>query len=48
MEHPVVPIRGMDMNGAEVSWFAPLCSDDYQFLGVPDGGCDPPLPIPVP
>ena len=20
----------------EVSWFAPLCDDDYEFLGVPD------------
>ncbi len=33
----VVPIRGADLDGAEVSWFAPLCSDDYRFLGVPDG-----------
>jgi alkanesulfonate monooxygenase len=23
---------------AEVAWFAALCSDDYQYLGVPDGG----------
>ena len=37
MTDPVVPIRGQDIQGAEVSWFAPLCSDDYQFLGVPDG-----------
>jgi alkanesulfonate monooxygenase len=22
----------------EVSWFAALCDDDYEFLGVPDGG----------
>jgi alkanesulfonate monooxygenase len=21
----------------EVSWFAALCDDDYEFLGVPDG-----------
>lgn len=21
----------------EISWFAPICSDDFQFLGVPDG-----------
>jgi alkanesulfonate monooxygenase len=34
----IVPVRGADFEGAEVSWFAPLCSDDFQFLGVPDGG----------
>jgi alkanesulfonate monooxygenase len=33
----VVPIRGEDISGAEVAWFAPLCSDDYRHLGVPDG-----------
>jgi alkanesulfonate monooxygenase len=33
----VVPITSPDLNAAEVSWFAALCSDDYQFLGVPDG-----------
>ncbi|MFK7853881.1 MAG: LLM class flavin-dependent oxidoreductase [Granulosicoccus sp.] len=33
----VVPVRSADLAAAEVSWFAPLCSDDYQFLGVPDG-----------
>ena len=22
---------------AEVAWFAALCSDDYEYLGVPDG-----------
>lgn len=33
----VVPIRGDGLAGAEVSWFAPLCSDDYRHLGVPDG-----------
>ncbi|MCB1121615.1 MAG: alkanesulfonate monooxygenase, partial [Verrucomicrobiae bacterium] len=21
----------------EVAWFSALCSDDYEFLGVPDG-----------
>ena len=34
----VVPVTSADIDGAEVSWFAALCSDDYQFLGVPDGG----------
>lgn len=33
----VVPITSPDLDGAEVSWFAALCSDDYEFLGVPDG-----------
>lgn len=33
----VVPITSADLDAAEVSWFAALCSDDYRFLGVPDG-----------
>lgn len=33
----VVPITSPDLDGAEVSWFAALCSDDYAYLGVPDG-----------
>lgn len=33
----VVPVTSADLDGAEVSWFAALCSDDYEFLGVPDG-----------
>lgn len=33
----VVPINSPELEASEVSWFAPLCSDDYQFLGVPDG-----------
>jgi alkanesulfonate monooxygenase len=33
----IVPIRGADIDGAEVAWFAPLCSDDYRHLGVPEG-----------
>ncbi len=32
-----VQVRSEDLKSAEVSWFAPLCSDDYAFLGVPDG-----------
>lgn len=24
--------------GCEISWFAPLCDEDYEFLGVPDPG----------
>lgn len=33
----VVPITSQGLEAAEISWFAALCSDDYQFLGVPDG-----------
>ena len=33
----VVPITSPDLDAAEVSWFAALCSDDYRYLGVPDG-----------
>ncbi|MBX2886765.1 MAG: LLM class flavin-dependent oxidoreductase [Granulosicoccus sp.] len=33
----VVPITSRDLDAAEISWFSALCSDDYQFLGVPDG-----------
>ena len=32
-----VPITSSDLIAAEVSWFSALCSDDYQFLGIPDG-----------
>jgi len=32
----VVPVTSADLDGAEVSWFAALCSDDYRYLGVPD------------
>jgi alkanesulfonate monooxygenase len=33
----VVPITSRDVKAAEVSWFSALCSDDYKFLGIPDG-----------
>ena len=33
----VVPVTSPDLEGAEVSWFSALCSDDYRYLGVPDG-----------
>jgi alkanesulfonate monooxygenase len=33
----VVPVTSADLHASEVSWFAALCSDDYAFLGVPDG-----------
>jgi alkanesulfonate monooxygenase len=31
----VVPVTSPDLDAAEVSWFAALCSDDYRLLGVP-------------
>ncbi len=33
----VVPVTSAGLDAAEVSWFAALCSDDYRFLGQPDG-----------
>jgi alkanesulfonate monooxygenase len=33
---PVPSIRTPDP-AVEVAWFAPLCNEDYEFLGVPDG-----------
>jgi len=33
----VVPVTSADLDALEVSWFSALCSDDYAFLGVPDG-----------
>lgn len=34
----VVRIHSNDLDATEVSWFAPLCNDDYQYLGVPEDG----------
>jgi alkanesulfonate monooxygenase len=33
----IVPITSQGLDALEVSWFAALCSDDYAYLGVPDG-----------
>jgi len=33
----VVPVSSEGLTGSEVSWFAPICSDDYRYLGVPEG-----------
>ena len=33
----IVPITSADLDMSEVSWFSALCSDDYAYLGVPDG-----------
>lgn len=32
----IVPITSPNLKQAEISWFSALCSDDHQFLGVPD------------
>lgn len=32
----MISIRSPHLTGAEISWFAPLCSDDYEYLAVPD------------
>lgn len=37
MPEQVVPIRADGLDAVEVAWFAPLCSDDYRHLGVPEG-----------
>jgi alkanesulfonate monooxygenase len=34
---PVVPVTSAELDAVEVSWFSALCSDDYAYLGVPDG-----------
>ena len=33
----IVPITSPDLKATEVSFFSALCSDDYRYLGVPDG-----------
>ncbi len=33
----IVPIHSEHLKTAEVSWFAPICSDDFRHLGVPEG-----------
>ena len=33
----VVPVTSADLDAVEIAWFSALCSDDYRFLGVPDG-----------
>ena len=33
----VVPITSPDLESAEISFFSALCSDDFKYLGVPDG-----------
>lgn len=33
----IVPITSTALDAAEIAWFSALCSDDYRYLGVPDG-----------
>ena len=33
----IVPITSKELDAVEVAWFSALCSDDFQYLGVPDG-----------
>lgn len=33
----IVPVKSADLKSIEVSWFSALCSDDFEYLGVPDG-----------
>jgi alkanesulfonate monooxygenase len=33
----IVPVTSADLDATEVSWFSALCSDDYAYLGIPDG-----------
>ncbi|MEO0343623.1 MAG: LLM class flavin-dependent oxidoreductase [Pseudomonadota bacterium] len=33
----IVPVTSRDLDAAEISWFSALCSDDYKYLGIPDG-----------
>ena len=37
LQTTIVPVKSAEHNAAEVAWFAPLCSDDYRHLGVPEG-----------
>jgi len=36
VQAPPITIRSVE-RAAEIAWFSALCSDDYEYLGVPDG-----------
>lgn len=36
MSTPPIPVRSPERK-VEMAWFSALCSDDYEYLGVPDG-----------
>jgi alkanesulfonate monooxygenase len=37
VQKTIVPVTSANLDASEVSWFSALCSDDYAYLGVPDG-----------
>jgi len=37
----IVPVKSADLDASEVSWFAPICGDDYRYLGVAEGAMLP-------
>ena len=37
----IVPVKSADLDAAEVSWFAPICGDDYRYMGVEEGAMLP-------
>lgn len=37
----IVPVKSADLDAAEVSWFAPICGDDYRYMGVEEGALHP-------
>ncbi len=32
----MIPVRSRHLDGAEVSWFAPICNGDFEYMGVHD------------
>ncbi|MEL6561715.1 MAG: LLM class flavin-dependent oxidoreductase [Bacteroidota bacterium] len=36
MTNPNIKVRSQHIDGAEISWFAPICNGDYEFLGEMD------------
>lgn len=37
----IVPVKSADLDAAEVLWFAPICGDDYRYMGVEEGALHP-------
>lgn len=37
----IVPVKSADLDAAEVSWFAPICGDDFRYLGVEESALRP-------
>jgi len=36
MDNNQIRVRSHNIEGAEVSWFAPICNGDFEYLGIPD------------